>query len=340
MHTSEFKKLPRVDLRLTTLGLGCSQMGGLYQATSAREVEDVFASAWAAGVRYFDTAPYYGYTRSEHRLGAQLADCPRHEYVVSTKVGRLLRPDASVAPGDGGWANPYPFRPQYDYSYSGVMRSFEDSQQRLGLAHIDILYVHDIGRNTHGELHDTYWQQLTTGGGLRALDELRSSGAVKAVGLGVNEWQVVRDVMQEFDLDCIMLAGRYTLLEQDSLSPFLDLCLQRGNAIVAAGVFNSGVLAGSNKFNYGDAPAHVVARVQKLSVTCAEFGVPLPAAALQFPLAHPVVVCCVVGTRTAAQFEENLSWLEQEIPAELWQALRARGLLHPDAPVPSSAVLA
>lgn len=334
MHTTDTKTLPRRAVQLTALGLGCSQMGGLYQATSAREVEDVFACAWAAGVRYFDTAPYYGYTRSEHRLGAQLAECPRDEYVVSTKVGRLLRPDASVAPGDGGWANPYPFRPVYDYSYSGVMRSFEDSQQRLGLAHIDILYVHDIGRDTHGDQHAHYWQQLTTGGGFRALDELRRSGATEAVGLGVNEWQVVMDSMREFDLDCTMLAGRYTLLEQDSLTPFLDECLRRGNAIVAAGVFNSGVLAGNTKFNYAEAPANVVARVQALSATCAEFNVPLPAAALQFPLAHPAVVSCVVGVRTAAQLQQNLAWLEQPLPPALWQTLRARGLLHADAPVP------
>lgn len=335
MHTTDLKTLSRVDLRLTALGLGCAQMGGLYRATSAREVEEVFASAWAAGVRYFDTAPYYGYTRSEHRLGAQLADCPRHEYVVSTKVGRLLRPDASVAPGDGGWANPYPFRPQYDYSYSGVMRSFEDSQQRLGLAHIDILYVHDIGRDTHGEQHAHYWQQLTTGGGFRALDELRGSGATKAVGLGVNEWQVVMDSMREFDLDCTMLAGRYTLLEQDCLTPFLDECMRRGNAIVAAGPFNSGVLAGNTKFNYAEAPPAVLARVQALALACEEFGVPLQAAALQFPLAHPAVVSCVTGTHTAAQLQQNVAWLETPLPATLWQALRARGLLHPDAPVPA-----
>lgn len=335
MHTTDLKKLPRVDLRLTALGLGCSQMGGLYRATSTREVEDVFAAAWTAGVRYFDTAPYYGYTRSEHRLGAQLAERARHEYVVSTKIGRLLRPDGSVAPGDGGWANPYPFRPVYDYSYSGVMRSFEDSQQRLGLAHIDILYVHDIGTDTHGDQHAYYWQQLTTGGGFRALDELRSSGATKAVGLGVNEWQVVQDSMREFDLDCTMLAGRYTLLEQDSLTPFMDECLRRGNAIVVAGPFNSGILAGSTKFNYAEAPADVVARVQALTAVCAEFDVPLPAAALQFPLAHPAVVSCVTGIRTAAQLQQNVAWLEQPLPPTLWQTLRARGLLHPQAPLPA-----
>lgn len=327
--------LPRADLRLTAFGLGCSQMGGLYRATSEHEIQDLFAAAWAAGVRYFDTAPYYGYTRSEHKLGAQLANCPRGDYVVSTKVGRLLRPDASVAPGDDGWANPYPFRPVYDYSYSGVMRSFEDSQQRLGLAHIDILYVHDIGRDTHGDQHPHYWQQLTQGGGFRALDELRRSGMTKAVGLGVNEWQVVMDSMQEFDLDCTMLAGRYTLLEQESLTPFMDQCLHRGNAIVVAGPFNSGILAGSSKFNYAEAPAHVVARVQALAQVCLEFEVPLPAAALQFPLAHPAVVSCVAGARTADQLQQNLSWLTHTIPAALWQALRSRGLLHPDAPVPS-----
>lgn len=334
MNITDARKLLRVDLSLTALALGCSQMGGLYHSTSLREVEEVFASAWAAGVRYFDTAPFYGYTRSEHRLGALLGEHPRADYVVSTKVGRLMRPDASVAPGTDGWANPYPFRPQFDYSYSGVMRSFEDSQQRLGLSHIDILYVHDIGQVTHGDKHLHYWQQLTQGGGFRALDELRGSGAVKAVGLGVNEWQVVMDAMQAFDLDCTMLAGRYTLLEQSCLSPFLDECVRRGNAIVVAGAFNSGILAGSSKFNYAEAPPEVVARVQALAQTCQEFDVPLQAAALQFPMAHPATVSCVVGTRTATQLQQNLAWMAQPIPAALWQALRQRGLINPAAPVP------
>ncbi|MDZ7937510.1 MAG: aldo/keto reductase [Rhodoferax sp.] len=183
-----------------------------------------------------------------------------------------------MAPGDGGWANPYPFRPEYDYS---------------------------------------------------------CSGAVKAVGLGVNEWQVVMDSMQEFDLDCTMLAGRYTLLEQDCLAPFMEHCARRGNAIVVAGPFNSGILAGSNKFNYAEAPPQVVTRVHALAQTCAEFDVPLPAAALQFPLAHPAVVSCVAGARTADQLQQNLAWLAHPIPAALWQTLRERELLHPAAPVPA-----
>jgi D-threo-aldose 1-dehydrogenase len=327
------KKMPRTDLALTAMGLGCSQMGGLYRPTSARDAADVFAGAWDAGIRYFDTAPFYGYTRSEHRVGMLLADEPRNDFVLSTKVGRLMRPDDSVAAGDDGWATPYPFRPHYDYSYDGVMRSFEDSLQRLGVSRIDILYVHDIGRANHGDQHERYWKQLT-GGGFRALDELRRSGQVKAVGFGVNEWEVVRDAMREFDLDCTMLAGRYTLLEQQCLSPFLDECVRRGTAIVIAGVFNSGILAGNTKFNYDEAPPAVVERVRALQSVCAEFSVPLQAAALQFPMAHPAVVSCVVGTRTAAQLQQNLQWFEQAVPAALWQALRERGLIDPAAPLP------
>ena len=336
MKATTLKKLPRANLSLTAMGLGCSQMGGLYRETTARDVADVFSGAWAAGLRYFDTAPFYGYTRSEHRLGLQLVDIPRDHYVLSTKVGRLMRPDATVRPGEDGWAIPYPFRPYYDYRYDGVMRSFEDSLQRLGVSRIDILYVHDIGRSNHAERQDDYWAQLTTGGGFRALDELRRGGQVAAVGLGVNEWEVVRDSLQEIDLDCTMLAGRYTLLEQDSLKPLLDDCVKRGTAIVIAGVFNSGILAGSTKFNYDEAPAAVVERVRALQTVCAEFSVPIQAAALQFPMAHPAVVSCVVGTRTAAQLTQNLAWFEHPIPDALWDALRARGLVDPAAPVPGS----
>jgi len=332
MKIAALKKLPRNDLSLTAFGLGCSQMGGLYRATSDEEVAGVFSAAWNAGVRYFDTAPFYGYTRSEHRLGLQLADRTRDSYVLSSKVGRLLRPDASVRPGDDGWATPYPFRPHCDYSYSGILRSHEDSLQRLGVSRIDILYVHDIGRATHGEQHAHYWAQLTTGGGFRALDELRRSGQVRAVGLGVNEWEVIDASLREFDLDIALLANRYTLLEQGSL-PLLDECTVRGTAIVIAGVFNSGILAGKNKFDYDEAPPAIVERVRALQATCTEFGVPLAAAALQFPMAHPAVVSCVVGTRTAAQFQQNQAWFEQPIPPALWYALRERGLIDAAAPV-------
>jgi D-threo-aldose 1-dehydrogenase len=337
----ERRSLPRSGLAIPVLGLGCAQMGGLYRASSPAESEDAVACAWENGVRSFDTAPYYGYGRSERRLGAALCDRPRDEFVLSTKVGRLIRPNADGARVAGvdanGWADPVPFHQVYDYSQDGILRSVEDSLQRLGLARIDILYVHDIGRVTHGERHDHHWRQLTEGGGFRALDELRRDGRVSAVGLGVNEWEIVRDAMQEIDLDCTMLAGRYTLLEQASLSPFLESCVAAGHAIVAAGVFNSGILVGNGKFNYADAPPDMIARVEALAAACRDFNVELPAAALQFPLAHPAVASCVTGARTRAQLETNINWFRSPIPADFWQALKTRGLIDEAAPVPAGA---
>jgi D-threo-aldose 1-dehydrogenase len=333
MKASDSRTLPRKDLSLTVMGLGCAQMGGLYRSTSYAEAQAAADAAWARGVRYFDTAPYYGYTRSERRIGVMLSERSRDEFVISTKVGRLMVPDKTMGGDENGWVEPLPFRPTYNYTYDGILRSFEDSQQRLGLVHIDILYVHDIGRYTHADRHDHYWSQLTREGGFRALDELRRSGRVTAVGLGVNEAEVVHDAMQEFDLDVTMLAGRYTLLEQASL-PFLEECGRAGNAIVIAGPFNSGVLVGNNKFNYGDAPASVVDRVRALSAVCEEFDVALPAAALHFPMAHPAVVSCVSGARTAQQLEANVTWFESVIPAEFWTSLKERALVAEDAPLP------
>jgi D-threo-aldose 1-dehydrogenase len=335
MKVTDSRRLPRVGLSVPVFGLGCAQLGGLFQPSTAAQAAELVPAAWDAGVRFFDTAPYYGYTLSERRLGAQLAELPRDAFILSTKAGRLMRPDASVRPGDDGFANPLPFKPAYDYSFDGVMRSFEDSLQRLGLARIDILFIHDIGRVTHGERHAHYWQQLTQGGGFRALAELRGDGRVRAVGLGVNEWQAVHEAMQEFDPDISMLAGRYTLLEQASLSPLLDACVQSGHAIVVAGPFNSGVLAGSNTFNYGEAPPEVVQRVQALQAVCREFDVPLPAAALQFPLAHPAVVSCMAGAHNAAQLQQNIALLQMSLPAAFWLALRDRGLVDERAPLPN-----
>ncbi len=339
MRATDPRILPRSGLSVTALGLGGAQIGGLYHPTSAAEAAELMNGAWQMGVRYFDTAPYYGYTRSEHRVGEALCDRPRHEFVLSTKVGRLLIPDARVSPGDDGWADPLPFRPRYDYTHAGIMRSYEDSRQRLGMQRIDILFVHDIGSMTHGEAHPHYWSQLTTGGGFRALEELRDAGQTAAIGLGVNEWQVVHAAMQEASIDCTLLAGRYTLLEQSCLAPFLDDCVRQGTSIVIGGAFNSGILAGSDKFNYADAPVEVVQRVRALAAVCEEFGVPLPAAALQFPMAHPAVVSCLAGARNLAQLRQNIAWFERSIPAELWSTLRARGLLDAAAPLPPHAAI-
>ncbi|MEM5452750.1 aldo/keto reductase [Paraburkholderia guartelaensis] len=336
MNASEKRALPRSGLELTRLGLGCSQLGGLYRAMSATDAYALVDAAWSAGLRYFDTAPYYGYTLSERRVGQALAARQRNAFTLSTKVGRLMRPDVGVEPGDDGWAEPLPFRPVFDYSYEGIMRSYEDSQQRLGLAQIDILYVHDIGSLTHGDRHTHYWSQLTAGGGFRALEELRAGGEVRAVGLGVNEWEVAVDALNEAPLDVILLAGRYTLLEQGALVPLLDRCARVGTGVVVGGVFNSGVLAGNGKFNYSDAPAEVVGKVRRLSALCERFNVPLPAAALQFPFAHDAVVSCVIGARSVSQLQQNITWLEQPVPADFWGALGQEGLIVPDAPVPGS----
>lgn len=334
MNAHELRALPRSGLKLPALGLGCSQLGGLYRPMSSADATALVEAAWSAGVRYFDTAPYYGYTLSERRVGQALAPRDRDAFILSSKVGRLMRPDATVRPGDDGWAEPLPFRPIFDYSYDGVMRSYEDSRQRLGTSRIDILYVHDIGAMTHGDRHPHFWDQLVAGGGLRALAELRQSGEVRAIGLGVNEWEIAVDAMNEAPLDAILLAGRYTLLEQTALKPLLDHCARVGTAIVVGGVFNSGVLAGNGKFNYADAPAEVVEKVRRLSALCARFDVPLPAAALQFPFAHPAVVSCVVGVRSVAQLQQNIAWLEQPVPAGFWAGLSNEGLIAANAPVP------
>jgi D-threo-aldose 1-dehydrogenase len=337
MLAQDIVRLPRGGLPLTRMGMGCAPIGGLYRATGAQEAREALDGAWELGLRYFDTAPFYGYTLSEHRVGAALRERPRDQFVISTKVGRLMRPDAGVRPGDDGFAAPLPFRPHYDYSFDGIMRSHQDSLQRLGLASVDILFVHDIGHLTHGERNAGYWQQLTTGGGFRALGQLRDSGQVRAIGLGVNEAQVVSDAMQEFDLDCTLLAGRYTLLEQASLAPLLEACARNGNAIVIGGPFNSGILAGNGKFNYADAPADIVARVEALARVCRDFSVPLQAAALQFPMAHPAVVACIPGGRDLAQLQQNAAWFELPLPAGLWQELKTRGLIDQRAPVPGEA---
>lgn len=340
MHVSDMRgriasgHLPGGRTLTTCMGLGCAQLGGLYEPMDDAAARAIVDTAWELGIRYFDTAPYYGFTLSEHRLGAALRERPRADYVISTKVGRVMDPDPSVQPGECGWAAPLPFRPRFDYTYDGILRSHEHSLQRLGLDRVDILYVHDIGRVTHGARHAFHWDQLTSGGGFRALLKLRDEGSIHAFGLGVNEWEVVAEAMAVCDLDCALLAGRYTLLEQASLEPLLDRCAERGVGIVIGGPFNSGILAGNGKFNYEDAPADIVARVEAIGAVCREAGVPVQAAALQFPMAHPAVVSCIPGAQSPAQLRQNAAWFAQPIPPGLWAALAGSGLIDPRAPVP------
>ncbi|TAM32203.1 MAG: aldo/keto reductase [Paraburkholderia sp.] len=333
------RRIGRTALEATALGLGTAPLGGLYRDLSEEEAQATVDAAWEAGMRFFDTAPHYGHTKAEHRLGAALRRYPRSEYVLSTKAGRRFVPRVHAYDGSEGWQNLLPFEAIYDYTYGGILRSFEDSQQRLGMVDIDIALVHDIGRYTHGERHAHYWRQLTDGGGFLALDELRAAGVVKAVGLGVNEREVILDVMREFDIDCALLAGRYTLLEQAPLDDLLPACVERNVSILLGGAFNSGILAhglqGERKFNYADAPAEVIERVARLDAVCGTFGVPLAAAALQFPYAHPALATVLNGARSAAEVRENVASFETPIPADLWIALREQGLIDSRAPLPA-----
>jgi D-threo-aldose 1-dehydrogenase len=303
-------------------------------------------TALELGVRYFDTAPHYGFGLSERRLGDALAELdPQRRAVVSSKVGRLLAPlDAPPEqPLRHGFADAEPFEPVFDYSYGGVLRSFEQSCARLRRERIDILLAHDLGRLTHGEDHEARLRQFLQGG-YRALRELRDAGAVGAIGLGVNEIAVCEEVLAEVELDAVLLAGRYTLLEQGALDSLLPRCAELGVQVIVGGPFNSGVLVEAAQspphYDYQLAPDAVLRRVAKLSGVCAAWAAPLPAAALQFPLAHPQVAAVIPGLASAHEAAQAWTWFRTDLPGGLWSALRAGGLIEPDAPTPSAKVAA
>jgi D-threo-aldose 1-dehydrogenase len=333
------RRIGRTSLEVTVLGLGCATLGGSRIAVTCEEAEAIVRAAWAAGVRYVDTAPYYGFGQAERAVGDALRAEPRDQWVLSTKVGRLLRPrpsnPKSAGPDDGAPGHVMPFDPVYDYSHDGILRSFEDSLQRLGLARIDILYVHDIGTYQHGrDAHPALMRTLRESG-YPALEELRRTGTVRAIGIGVNEPEVLLEALEWGEWDAFLLAGRYTLLEQGPLDDLLPRCLKAGTSIVVGGPLNSGILAGRDTWNYQSAPPEIVARANAIRAACERHGVPLAAAALQFPLAHPAVAAIIPGPRNAGEFGTNLGLLRHPIPAALWQDLRQAGLLHPDAPVPA-----
>jgi D-threo-aldose 1-dehydrogenase len=335
MATWEKRRVGRTALHVTSLGLGTATMGGSRIPMTNEERLKLVAAAWDAGVRYVDTAPFYGVGAAERAAGDALRDKPRDEWVLSTKVGRLLRPRSDGGGATDGRLAPMPFEVQYDYSYDGIMRSMEDSYQRLGLAKIDILLVHDIGVYQHGVEANAAHMKVLRESGYRALDELRRSGVVSAIGLGVNEKEVLIEVLKFGDWDAFLLAGRYTLLEQAPLDDLLPLCSARGTSIVVGGPLNSGILAGRETWNYAAAPAEIVARVKAIEAVCDAHSVPLAAAALQFPLAHPAVAAIIPGPRAASEFAANVGLLGLKIPSAMWAELRDKGLLHPEAPTPS-----
>jgi D-threo-aldose 1-dehydrogenase len=330
------------ELSFTALGFGTAPLGNLYRGLSEEEARGTLQCAWEAGCRYFDTAPQYGLGLAETRLNGFLREHRAEPLLLSTKVGRLLRlSGAAERTGVGKFFDVPSRKENYDYSYDGVMRSIEFSLERLGVDAVDILYCHDVDAFTHGSraASDRRVAEFMAGG-YRALTELRTAGVVKAIGAGVNEWQVCERLAEAGDFDLFLLAGRYTLLEQDALASFLPLCLARGIGIVVGGPFNSGILATGPKpgafYNYEPAPPPILERVSRIEAVCADHGVPLAAAALAFPLAHPAVVCVIAGGQNPQEVRQNADMLSWPIPAALWRHLVSEGLLRPDAPVPAA----
>jgi D-threo-aldose 1-dehydrogenase len=338
MQPFEKRKFGRVDLEVTAFGFGTAPVGNIFREIEEKTSDDMFQCAWDAGIRYYDTAPMYGHGLSELRTGHSLRWKERNEYILSSKVGRVLYPAPKDSINYAPWVNAGRFRSEFDYSYDGTMRSFEDSLQRMGLEHLDIVFIHDIDRFTRGDDQPQVFKTAMDGC-WKALESLRSQGIVKAIGVGVNEWQVCQDALEQRDFDCFLLAGRYTLLEQEALNSFLPLCQARGAAVVVGGGFNSGILATGAvegaKYNYAPAPQDVMDRVKRIEKICADYNVPLPAAALQFVVAHPAIPSFIAGTRTVEQLEKNLAWFSHPIPKEFWRDLKSRGLLREDAPVPN-----
>ena len=321
---------------VTQLGFGGAALGNLFRVVPEADARGAVEEALAASVRYFDTAPYYGYGLSEHRIGAVLRSTAREEFALSTKVGRLLRADLVQSRGTE-FCDPLPFGAVFDYGYDATWRSLEDSLQRLGLGRIDIALIHDLDPSVHEpDAHARYLAQARDGA-LRALAEMREQGVVSAIGLGINEWRAAERFVRESDLDVVLLAGRYTLLEHGAAASFLPECARREVSVVIGGPFNSGVLAGdrAGAYDYAPAPGSVRERVARLRAVCEHHGVPLAAAALQFPFGQPSVVSVIPGVRSAAEVRDNVRLFNVAIPPSLWEELRGEGLLPAELPVPA-----
>lgn len=322
----------QMSVNLSPLGLGAAQLGNLYRVTTEDEAAGAVRAAWDGGIRYFDTAPHYGLGLSERRLGALLAQYPREEYVVSTKVGRLLVDSPETADEqDEDFVVPATHRRVWDFSRDGVRRSIEESLSRLGLDHIDVAYLHDP---------DEHWYEASSQA-VPALVELREEGVVRAVGVGMNQTPMLTRFVRETDIDLVMCAGRYTLLEQGALADLMPAAVERNVGVVIAGVFNSGLLARPRPpedahYDYAPAPAELLAKTNQIADICERHGVTLPDVALAFVRAHPAVVSTVVGARGAEQVESVLAHSRTPVPVEVWEELRSAWLIDPMAPVPQT----
>lgn len=329
MNPTEKVQVGETKLQVTRVGMGGAALGGLYHEVADSDAAATVAAALALGINHFDTAPLYGHGRSERRMGAALGKRPRADFILSTKVGRVLLPATSGKVESVWFENPAPFEPVFDFSFDGVMRSFEESLKRLALDHVDVLYIHDPDDHYHEALLGAY----------PALEKLRSQGVVSAIGVGMNQAEMLARFAREGDFDCFLLAGRYTLIDHSGLAELLPVCVQKKISIIVGGPYNSGILAGGalsgSMFNYQAAPAEVVDRVRKVAAVAGRYQVPLKAAALQFPLAHPAVASVIPGARSVAEVEESFRLASVAIPAAFWQELKDSHLLPEEAPVPA-----
>ncbi|NQZ29943.1 MAG: aldo/keto reductase [Oceanospirillaceae bacterium] len=340
MKQSIFKTPKGRSIEFSELGFGCAPLGNLYRALSETQARQTLEAAWSSGIRYFDTAPQYGHGLSEMRMADFLANLPRDSYKISSKVGRLLEPCAPNEVNSGAFINTPNNKIVYDYSYEGVMRSFEASLARLKIDRLDIVYIHDVDVFTHGSQQESDRRvDEVMEGGYRALCELRDNGNIAAIGVGVNEWQVCEKMAQLGDFDLFLLAGRYTLLEQEALDSFLPLCEKQGIGIVLGGPFNSGILATGAiegaMYNYEPAAESTKDRVRAIEQVCHNHQVTLAQAAIAFPMLHPSVVSVIPGGQSSVEVIRNCATLNHQIDVSLWQELKAQGLLHPKAPVSS-----
>jgi D-threo-aldose 1-dehydrogenase len=336
------RRVGKTKLEVTTLGLGGAPMGGFRATIPETEAVALTDEGYEAGIRYFDTSPYYGYGRSELRMGAALRERPRDSFVLSTKIGRILH---AMKPGEKTPAdfrdNGLPgFAPVFDYTYDGVMRSLEHSHLRLGLAKIDIALVHDVDFWTTKD-REVLNQRFKTvmDSGFKALDELRKAGVIGAIGVGINESDTSLRFIQAGDFDCMLLAGRYTLLEQGGLKEFLPECVKRNVSVILGGPYNSGILTGGVKpgatHDYAAAPANLIEKAQKIEAICRRHGVELGAAAMQFPLFHPALCSVIPGALSVGEVEQNVERMGVKIPSDLWSELKREKLLDLAAPTPN-----
>ena len=333
MDPFELKRIGATDISVTRLGFGGASMGNMYTVAHDDTAAEAIRTAYAAGIRYFDTAPMYGFGKSEHLYGSVLKDRPRDSFVLSTKVGRLI---AAGEPGPESEETPFVeinnVHSIFDYSRDGVLRSLDDSRKRLGIDRIDIVYIHDP------DVNDAFKQALDEA--FPALAELKRQGIIGAIGAGMNVADMLCDFARHADFDCFLLAGRYTLLDQIALKELLPLCQKKNISIVIGGAYNSGILAtGPVKgayYNYAPAPPEILEKTRKIQQVCARYEVPMKAAALQFPFGHPTVVSNIPGVKTKERFEENLSLLSHPIPADFWEALKTENLLAAEAPIPGN----